>query len=185
MHYLDFMLGLSMEYPLGNRERLAELRLQKVQRLKAVSQLQSVADEIGQVVKERIREIDRAFHEIELDHQVVEAIAVELQALEELEKTRARLTPEFLRLKLDTQSSLADAKVAELRAIRAYNVAIADLTRVTGTILMQYQVDILLPAAEGGAWPAFDERPAPATTSTPAAARRARPAAGTPAVASQ
>ena len=188
MHYLDYSLGLSLEYPLGNRERMSQLRQRRIERLKAVSQLQSVADDVARTVKERVREIELQYHVIELDHEVVEAVRVELQAMDDIEIIRGRLTPEFLRLKLDTQASLAEARIAELNAVADYNVAIWDLARVTGTILKQFGVEPLLPAATGaGSWPEFDERPAPtATTSSPSsAARKGRSAAGAPAVAAQ
>jgi outer membrane protein TolC len=177
--FLDYSLGLALEYPLGNRERLAELRKQRLLRLKAVSQLQGVADQLAVSVKERVREVARAYHEIELDREVVEAFRLQLQALEDVEKIRG-LTPEFLNLKLNTQSSLADAQIAELRAVRAYNLAQSDLDRTTGTILKKTSVDILLPAAAGEAsWPRETQPPAsaPATSTTPASG--ATPA-GTP-----
>jgi outer membrane protein len=171
----DFAVGLSMEYPLGNRERLAELRRRRVERSKSVSQLQSVADQIAVAVKERKREIDRSYREIELNRELVESYRVYLQALEDIEKIRGRLTPEFLNLKLNTQSQLAEAKVAELRAIRTYNLALSDLARATGTILKEYSVDVMFPAATGEApWPRLDEKPTPASSQTQSSDRRKR-----------
>jgi outer membrane protein TolC len=168
--HFDYSLGLAWEYPPGNRQRLAELEVQKLSRLQIISQLQSTADQIAVAVRERVREIGRSYHEIELDRALVKALEVELQALEDTEKNRGRLTPEFLRLKLDTQSSLGDAKIAEFHAVRAYNQAISDLSKDTGTILKQYSVDLLLPPATGEApWPESKEWPTPASRRSPAA----------------
>jgi outer membrane protein TolC len=186
--HFDYSLGLAMEYPLGNRERMAALRASKLARLQIVSQLQSTADQIAVAVKERVREIARSYHEIELDRALVKALQVELQALEDIEENRGRRTPEFLRLKLDTQSSLGDAKIAELRAVRAYNLAISDLSRDTGTTLKQYSVDILMPAATGAApWPDVAEPrfPARRTPGSEPAATKLFPAAATSSPAQQ
>ncbi len=172
MDFADYSMGLAFEYPPGNRERLAEVERRRFERLKAVAQLQSIADQIAVAVKERVREVERTYQEIGLQRSSAEALGRQLQALEDIEKIRGKLTPEFLNLKLNTQSTLADTRIAELRTIRAYNQALAELARATGTILKEHQVDILLPAAAGRApWPEGEDRPAPATG-----------AAGTPSV---
>jgi outer membrane protein TolC len=164
MDFVDYSVGLAFEYPPGNRERLAEVERRRLERLKSVAQLQSVADQIAFAVKERVREVERTYEEIGLQRQSAEALRRQLQALEDIEKIRGKLTPEFLNLKLNAQSTLADTRIAELRTIRAYNQALAELARATGTILKEHQVDILLPAAAGQAsWPEREDRPSPAT----------------------
>lgn len=170
LDYFSYTVGLALEYPLGNRERIAELRKQKLVRMKAVSQLQSAADQIAQAVKERLREIARSGREMELQKALVEDIRLELQALEDIETLHGRLTPEFLNLKLGTQSALADARIAEMQAVRTFNLAISDLARITGTTLKEHAVDISLPAAGGeDSWPAAPpERPPPSPTTTQA-----------------
>ncbi|HUT57847.1 MAG TPA: TolC family protein [Phycisphaerae bacterium] len=161
LDYLSYGIGVSFEYPLGNRERRAELRRTRLSRLQAVAQMQNTADQIALAVKERVREIGRAFRETELQRAVVKAKTLELQAIEDIERIRGRLTPEFLNLKLSTQGQLADAEIAELAAIQNYNLAVAQLAQVTGTILKQYSVQVVLSAAVGAAaWPYAPAQPA-------------------------
>ncbi len=159
MSNFSFGASLSFEYPLGNRAALADLARTKLERLKAVSQMQNLADQIAQAVRERSREIGRSYREIQLTRELIEAKKAELQALMDLEEIRGRLTPEFLQLKLSTQNQLADAKSGELRAVQGYNTAVVGLAQVTGTILKTYSVDLALPSVMGESeWPKRNEK---------------------------
>ena len=65
-----------------------------------------------------------------------------LRALTVEEETMAGLTPTFLNLKLQTQSGLAMARIAEIRAIVDYNKSISSLYQAMGTSLDQRQIKI-------------------------------------------
>ena len=84
------------------------------------------------------------------------AAANQLTALENLEETRGRLTPEFLRVKLSAQAQLAAAELEELQAMVAYKTALVDLHRATGTILKMNDpnIKILIPEIGEGNFPA-------------------------------
>jgi hypothetical protein len=73
--------------------------------------------------------------------------------LEDTERIRARLTPEFLKAKLDAQSALAGSQSELLQAIVNYNNAMANLARATGTTLELNRVRVVLPSVVEGAWP--------------------------------
>jgi len=155
--YVSYGVGLAFEYPLGNRAAMAALRGAKLERLKAVTAMQNTADNIAVAVNERIRQIRTAYQELQAQRAAVRASQAQLQGLEDIEQIRGRLTPEFLSVKLQAQEALANAELAQLRAIIEYNAAQADLARATGTVLQMHRVQLALPAAAGEAnWPDQD-----------------------------
>jgi outer membrane protein TolC len=154
LDYLSYSIGISVEYPFGNRQRRADLRKAHFERLKSVAQLQDAADELAQQIQERIRQIRTDQQEVLLQQAAVDAAKVQLQALEDTEKHRGQLTPEFLELKLGAQESLAAAELAELDAVVSYNAALAQLDQLTGTVLASHRVRVDLPGVLGEApWP--------------------------------
>jgi len=143
--FFNYEAGVQMEYPIGNRQRNALLRQRRYERLLAITQLQKAADDVATEVRERIRQVKAAYEEILAQRKAVAASADQLQALEDTERIRGQLTPEFLRVKLDAQVSLAASQTAELQAIIDYNTALADLDRVTGTVLEMHSVKVAMP----------------------------------------
>ena len=169
--YASYSLGLTLEYPIGNRDRLANLRQRQFERTKAIVTMQNAADQIALSIRDRIRQIGSSHDQIIAQHAAVKASEAHLSALDVTEKVRARLTPEFLDLKLRVQQMIARNQQAELQAMVDYNNALADLARITGTILDQHRVEISMSQVVNGQWtPAT-----PTTTSTTSAP------AGTPA----
>jgi len=144
--YTSYAIGLSLEYPLGNRGREAELLQRRLERRKAVSALQNVADQVAILAKEAIRKIELNHSEIQVQKDAVEAARIHLQALEDSEPVRERLTPEFLMVKLQAQEALANAQQSEIRAIVDFNISLAKLARISGTVLELHQVSSSLPA---------------------------------------
>ena len=157
---LSYTLALAMEYPLGNRERLAELTRRRLLRDRTITELQRAAEQVAVDVKERAREIELNYKEIEGQRRVVEARRAELEALEAIEQIQGRLTPEFLQLKLNSQVQTALARLQELTAVRDYNVSMAQLARNTGTILRQYSLDLAIT-------PVLDQLPCPPSSVQP------------------
>jgi len=153
-NYASYALTLSGEYPLGNRERLAQLHRNRFERLKAIAVMQNIADQMAAQIKDRIREIGTSYQEIQAQGSAVNAARIQLQALEDTERIRGQLTPEFLQVKLQAQEAVATAERSELKAITDYNSAMVDLARTTGTVLELHRVRIALPVAAGEAdWP--------------------------------
>ena len=171
--YASYSFGITAEYPLGNRQREAELRLRRLIRLQAVTELQNLLDQVALQVRERIRQVRTAHLEMQAQRAAMDAAKAQLQALEDTEIIRGRLTPEFLQVKLGAQEAVATAARAELRAIIEYNTTLADLDRITGTILETHRVQIAFPVAAGEAdWP----RPQSPVPAEPSAAAEERPA---------
>jgi len=146
--YASYSLGISLEYPLGNRERLADLRSARFLRFKAVATMQNVADQIAAAVKERIRQLDTTFDQVRAYEEGVKAARsyrdkLEITVSQELGKA---MTPERLQLLLGAQELVANQERARLQALTDYNTAIIDLERVKGTVLELNRVRVSLPA---------------------------------------
>jgi outer membrane protein TolC len=143
--YTSYAIGLTFEYPLGNRQREAERLQRRFQYRKAVSTLQNTADQVAAQVKEKVRQVEMNLEEIDIQKQTLEATEMHLQALEASELIREQLTPEFLLVKLQAQESLAQAERAETSAIVDFNISWAQLAQSTGTVLELHQVRTSLP----------------------------------------
>ncbi len=146
-NYGNYGVGLSFEYDLGNRMRLAEFHRSRLEHMQAVSVMQNIADQIAVQVKGRLTQVETTILEMNAQQAAAKAAKVQLEALENTEKIRGKLTPEFLLVKLQAQESLANARRAELQALVDYNNALAELALVTGTVLKQQNIQAALPIA--------------------------------------
>ncbi|MHC4203033.1 MAG: TolC family protein [Planctomycetota bacterium] len=144
--YDSYAIGLSLEYPFGNRQRHAELLKRKLERRRAVSALQNIADQVAILAKEGITKIETNYSEIQIQKEAAGAARIHLQALEDSEPVRERLTPEFLFLKLQAQEALANAQESEIRAVVEFNIALVQLAQISGTVLELSQVSTSLPS---------------------------------------
>jgi outer membrane protein TolC len=143
--YTSCAIGITFEFPPGNRWRKAEFRRRKFERSKAVSILQNVSDQTAAQAKERIRLACTAYKEVHVQKEAAEAAGIHLQALEDTETIREKLTPEFLLVKLQAQETVANAQRAEIKAIVDYNIALTRLAQTTGTVLDLRYVQTALP----------------------------------------
>jgi len=144
-NYASYVVGLSLEYPLGNRQRKAELLKRRIERRKAISTLHNLADQVALQAKERIRMVTTNRAEIQIQEQAARAARIHLQAVEDSEPIREKLTPEFLLVKLQAQGALANAQMAKIKAIANFNISLAQLAQTTGTVLELRQVSSALP----------------------------------------
>ncbi|MDH4202712.1 MAG: TolC family protein [Phycisphaerae bacterium] len=142
--YNSYAVGLTLEIPLGNRQREAEYRKRLLERSKAASGRWNLSDQVAVAVKEAIRSAETRFEQIQIQQEAVLAATTYLQGLEDTEQIRQQLTPEFLLVKLQAQEALAEAARGEIKAIADYNIALARLTQATGTVLdMRYVKNVL------------------------------------------
>ena len=148
---IDWYAGLSLEIPIGNRAASAQLRQQKLSNLQALAKLMDTTQEIITDVNRAITQLRSYYRQITANHEAAEAASENLDALEKREQLGQALTPEFLELKLNAQVRLANAKIAELRSIVDYNIAIIDLQRAQGSLLSYDNVVI----AEHGETPSL------------------------------
>jgi len=143
--YASYAIGLSLEYPLGNRQREAEFIQRRLERRKAITALQNVADQVAIAAKEGLRRIKTNRSEIQIQKEAVEAARIHLQTLKDTEPIREQLTPEFLLVTLQAQETLANVQRAENRAVADYNISLVQLARTLGTVLELHQIRSSMP----------------------------------------
>jgi len=175
--FIDRSLGVALEYPLGNRGPRSALRQRKFEKLRAVAEMQNTADQIALQVNESIRQIETTYREMKAQQAAVEASRLQLQALEDTERIRAQLTPEFLQVKLQAQENLAAAARAEIQAIVSFNNAIAALAQVTGTTLQRHRIRLCLEDATRYEPAPLSHTPLPRRPPAPTSAPATGPAA--------
>ncbi len=144
-NFTSYHAGLEFEYPIGNRAARARLAQSRLQRLQLITEMQNSADKIAQVVRERIRQVRSRYEEYQIQTKNLAASRAKLEALNDMEKIRGKLTPEFLDLKLSTQAQVASAQQSVVRAIVRYNTGLLDLAQATGATLEMNQVKLALP----------------------------------------
>ena len=139
-NYASYTVGIVAEYPLGNRQRFAERQKRRLERRRAISSLHALSDQVAIQVKEKIRKLESSFTEIDVQKQATAAARIHLRALQDTEEIREQLTPEFLLVKLQAQQDLAQARLAEAKAVTDFNVAIAELAQAGGTVLELHRI---------------------------------------------
>ena len=145
--YMSYGVGLSFEYPLGNRSREAELMRRRLERRKAVSILHTAADQVAVQVKEKARKSQTTLEQVSVQKDASEAARAQLEALEESEPIREKLTPEFLLVKLQAQETYAQTRRAQVNALTEFNISLMELARTTGTVLQLHRVETALTTA--------------------------------------
>ena len=141
-NFIDYVVGGSFEYPIGNRGPEAEFTQRRLERRQAVLAYRDQAQQVVLDIKNALREMVQAYELMGSTRAARRAAADSLRAIEEQEQAGAALTPEFLLdLKLDTQRRLAEAQIAEVEAQVNYNIAIAEFYRAMGTLLDRNGID--------------------------------------------
>jgi outer membrane protein len=132
--FIDSTIGISFEFPLGNREAEAALARRLNERRQLVDNMELNAQKIAQDIKAQLREVYKNYDVIEFRDRVRLAAADEFQGILDLENIRTR-SPEFLQLKLDSQARLASAELQLTQTLINYNLAIMKLEQAKGTLL--------------------------------------------------
>ena len=125
------------------------LRQARLRRSGAVIQYRQAVQSTVVQVKNSIRDIEADFALVGQARNFRLAQAENLRALEALRETLAALTPEFLNLLFQRQERLGEAQLQELNSLVAYNLAIAELHRVTGTGLEANRIDLVVTDGPG------------------------------------
>jgi outer membrane protein TolC len=143
--FWGYMIGVSLEYPFGNRDRDALYHQRKLERSKAVSNLQNISDRTAEQCRQAIRAARTKHEAMEVQRKNTDAARLHLESVETIETVREQLTPEFLLVKLQAQELFADAQRQEIRAIVDYNIALARLAQTTGSVLNMNYAENALP----------------------------------------
>lgn len=147
--FIDYLIGLQFEIPLGNRLAEAQARRFSLERSGSVVAYQITARDVVIEVKEALRDLHSAFALIGATQSARWAAARSLETIQAEEDAGARLTPEFINLKLDRQERLAGAELSEMQSLVGYNNAVAIFYRSIGTLLERNRITFAdLPVAD-------------------------------------
>jgi outer membrane protein len=147
--FIDYLVGINLEIPIGNRAAEAEFRRARLERSAAVIGYRQAVQDVVLDVKTALRNVVTTYELIEATRSFRVAQAENLRALLVEEETLASLTPEFLNLKFQRQDGLALARREELQALVNYNQSVADLYRAMGIGLRMNRIDLEIVDADG------------------------------------
>ena len=143
--FIDYLLGLNFEYPLGNRQAEAQVRQRTLERMQATIAYRNT-------VRQIVLEVIRSLRNVITDYQLIaQAKTTKLAAAESLRTLNVQLKETLtldvnnLNLALQRQDSLAQAERAEIQAMADYNNSIANLYASIGTALERNQIEFVVP----------------------------------------
>jgi outer membrane protein len=130
--FVDYMIGVQFEYPIGNRAAEAGYRQARLTMAQAVAS-------VKQVVEQVILEVDVAYRNLETQLKQVlpnaGAVIAEEANLTAIQQRTDRRDPTFLDLELNTQSSLALTRQNLLSTWVQYSIGIVNIEFAKGTLL--------------------------------------------------
>jgi outer membrane protein TolC len=134
MQHWDYSIGFKLQIPFGNRAARAIYLRSWLQHQQAIAQYQSLINQVTLDVKTSAREVETSYGILIGRHKSVLAAEATVYNIEQKEKTDP-LTPEFVQLKLQLLTGLAQGRQAEAEALANYNIAISALEQAKGTLL--------------------------------------------------
>lgn len=146
--FLEYLVGLQFEQPIGNRAAEAAFARERLTRHAVVMDYRNTVLTTIQDVKSALRNLRTSWTLIATFRDARRATAENLRALLARKESGIELTPEFLLSEeLDTQARLAFDETRELRALVDYNLALIQLFQATGTLLEHNNVELIWPDA--------------------------------------
>jgi outer membrane protein TolC len=146
--FVDYLIGLAFEMPIGNREAEAQFRQRRLERYQAVAAYHNTVQNI-------VAEVLRSLRAVAINYVLIEQTRVARYAeAENLRTLQAEFegvlpqTPQLQAEQLRRQEALASAEQQEIGALVDYNVAISALHAAMGTALERNQILFDVPDAD-------------------------------------
>jgi outer membrane protein len=140
--FIDYILGLAFEYPLGNHAADANYRASRLRRSSAILKYRQTVQNVIADVKAALRDMITNYELIQATRSFRIAQAENLRTLLIEEQLLAALSPEFLNLKFTRQETLANARRQEEQAIVNFDQSVASLYRAMGIGLQMRNVQV-------------------------------------------
>ncbi len=145
--FVDYVVGLAFEQPIGNRAAEAEYVKRRLEREQAILSYRNTVQQIVRDVKASLRAVARNYQIIEQARMSRIAAAEALRTLQvENEQIRER-SSERLELEFNRQESLSNAERTEMQAITDYNASVSQLHAAMGTALERNKIMLAVPTA--------------------------------------
>jgi len=143
--FIDYLVGLIFERPIGNRKAEADLRRAKLQRMQAVIAYRNTVQTV-------VKDVKDAMDRMQLNYRLISQTRTGRIASSEALRTflvEKNLTKGYTVDRLNTefsrQESLAGAERAENQALAEYNQSIADYYLATGQTLDRNNIKFTIP----------------------------------------
>ena len=133
--HVGFTVGMDLEIPLGNRAARANLYGRRLLRRQALTQMLKDAQNIARDIASDLLNLTQDWRQVHLARRRRISAAAVLRGLEVEELSGQALDPTFLQLELNAQQDLAQAEIAEVQALTAYNIDMVKFQRDKGTLL--------------------------------------------------
>ena len=135
----EYVLGIEFEWPLGDRGPEAAVRRSRLQEAQAIASQRAQIENI-------IREVRQSMNDLRTSYaQMGPALRAAIASRDQLRATKARqerLDPPSLQVELDAHDALAGARDGLLTVLANYNIALSDLERRKGTLLLYNNIVI-------------------------------------------
>lgn len=139
----SYTAGLVYEYPWNNRAARARFQRRQLELRRLMEQFNAALAQLSAEVEIAVREVETSYGEMQSKQQAMQALQVEMNYLNE----RWQLLPGddrsasfLLGDLLDVQERLASEEFAFAKAQTDYALSLAELKRVTGTLLLHEQI---------------------------------------------
>lgn len=143
--FIDYVVGLTYEYAIGNRAANAELRRRQLENIQAVTSFQNTVQQVVLEVKNALRDTVTGYKLIAQTRAARFAATENLRALEVQIETTGGYTAFNLDQWLSRQQALSLAEGEEVQALVNYNIAISRLYAATGRTLERNGIKFIVP----------------------------------------
>jgi outer membrane protein len=144
-NFVDFLISLQFEMPIGNRAAEAQVNERRIEQMQSVVAYRNTLQNIALEVKLALYDLVTNYALIEQTRAARVAAAENVRTLLVQEEFTAGQTAEFLDLKLRRQEALAAAEQDEIGALTQYNTSLARLYAAMGTALQRNQIQFTVP----------------------------------------
>ncbi len=143
--YVDGLIGLNFEMPVGNRGPESLYRRRVDERMQATIAYRNTLQQITLQVISALRNLTTAYTQIEQTRNSRLAAANSYRAFKVEKEIKLGNTVDSLNLEFQRQDALAQAELQEVAALVGYNVSIADLYAAAGTALEHNRIEFKVP----------------------------------------
>lgn len=146
--FVNYLVGLQFEQPIGNRKAEADFRRRRLERSQAVISYRNTVQQVLIEVKNALNNITTNYRLIE-QTRISRVAATEVLRTLKIENEKLKgLTVERLDLELTRQESLASAERDEIAALTDYNISIAEMSAAMGTALERNRIEFVVPQVD-------------------------------------
>jgi len=150
--FVDYLVAIAVEVPIGNRRAEADFSRRRMERLQSVLAYRNTLQQVVGEVKSALDRVSLNYRLISQTRDSRLAAAEVLRVLVIENEIRRGLTVESLDLQFNREESLASAEREEVAAVVDYNIALAELFSAMGTTLERNKVQFVVPSAGDVLW---------------------------------